>query len=92
MPFIDPTLRPFIRSEILGLNPGELGIYGLLRNKQWIYIGKGDIRIRLLSHLNGDNQSIKNQEPSHWVAEITGNYQNRELELIEEYQPLCNRK
>ncbi len=92
MPFIEPTLRPFTRSDILGFNPGELGVYGLLKDRQWIYIGKGDIRIRLLAHLNGDDDNISQQQPSHWVAEITDNYQVRELQLIEEYQPLCNKK
>jgi hypothetical protein len=90
MPFIEPTLRPFCKSDILGFNPGQIGVYGLLRDKQWIFIGKGDIRIRLLAHLNGDNEDVSREQPSHWVAEITDDYLKRELELIKEYQPLCN--
>ena len=29
MPFIEPTLRPL--PDILGFNPGQIGVYGLLR-------------------------------------------------------------
>ena len=48
------------------------------------------IQIRLLAHLNGDNEDVSREQPSHWVAEITDDYLKRELELIKEYQPLCN--
>jgi hypothetical protein len=69
-------------------------VYGLFRAGQWIYIGKGNIRERLLAHFNGDNPYILRAQPTHWVGEALLDPQMslREKELILLHKPLCNQK
>ena len=91
MPFIQQTPRPFTRLEIEALNMNQKGVYGLFKGDVRVYIGKGDIRQRLLDHLNGDNPCITRTWPTHWLAEVTvGDPSAREQQLILEYQPACN--
>ena len=95
MPFIEQTPRIFNRENIEAIRPGQSGVYGLLREGSWVYVGKGDIRERLLSHLNGDNSCITNTRPTHWVDEvISGDPSSREKELITELRVWlkCNEK
>ena len=90
MPFPEPA-HGFSRSEIETLTPGQQGCYGLVFRSVWIYIGKGDIRQRLLDHFNGDNECINRYRPSHWMAIVTEDADKLEHELIQEYLPLCNK-
>lgn len=92
MPFVQQTPRPFIKAEVLLLNENQIGVYGLFRQGQWVYVGKGDIRQRLLDHLNGDNLCINKQKPTHWVAELASNPDQREKQLITELDPVCNQR
>lgn len=92
MPFPQQDPRPFTRVGIETLNPNQLGVYGLFRQGQWIYIGKVDIRQRLLDHLNGDNSCITRQTPTRFVAEVTSSMDERERQLIVEFQPICNQR
>ena len=41
-------------------------------------MGRGDIRQRLLDHINGDNPCITRNAPTHWVDEVTSNAEARE--------------
>ena len=91
MPFVQQTPRLFSRQNIETLNPGQVGVYGLFTQGSWVYVGKGDIRQRLLDHLNGDNPCITRQAPTHWVDEVTPRDPSvRERQLILEFQPACN--
>jgi hypothetical protein len=90
MPFPEPG-HNFSRSDIEALNPGQQGCYGLFFRSVWIYIGRGDIRQRLLGHLTGDNECIDRYRPTHWKAIVTDDPERVEKELIQEYNPLCNR-
>lgn len=94
MPFVQQTPGVFTRENIEAINPGQLGVYGLFRSGTWIYVGKGDIRKRLLEHLNGDNPYIIRARPTHWVAEscVDPAMRSREQQLILECNPLCNQK
>ena len=92
MPFPDQTPRAFNRTNIENLNTGQMGCYGLYREDGWVYVGKGDIRARLLDHLNGDNPCITRENPTSWVDEVTGNSDARERELIAELDPVCNKR
>ncbi|MBU2545493.1 hypothetical protein KKC65_03545 [Patescibacteria group bacterium] len=95
MPFAKQTPRIFNRENIEKINPDQSGIYGLFREGSWIYVGKGDIRQRLLDHLNGDNHCITNAQPTHWVDEVVnGDPSLREKELIIELRNrlVCNEK
>jgi hypothetical protein len=91
MPF-HHEFRPYTKAEIEGLNPNQNGVYGLFRGNMAMYIGSGDIRTRLLAHLNGDNPCIIQEKPNQWTGEtFCGGITRREGELIQEYRPICNR-
>jgi len=93
MPFPKQEPRAFTVSNVEALNANQIGVYGLFRQDTWIYIGKGDIRQRLLDHLNGDNPCILQEEPTHWVDLVTeGDPSQREKELIAEFDPICNER
>lgn len=74
------------------LNPNQNGVYGIYRQDRWIYVGRGDIRARLLSHVAGGNPAITTQRPTHFVAMVTANDAAVERQLIIELQPLANQK
>lgn len=94
MPFVQQTPRLFTKQNVEALNPGQNGIYGIFKQSQWIYLGKGDIRARLLSHLNGDNPCLTRSQPTHWVYEVCADpiMSNKEKQLILEFYPSCNKK
>ena len=95
MPFVQQTPRLYTRENIEAINPGQLGVYGLFKEGVWIYVGKGDIRKRLLDHLNGDNPCITRTQPTHWVDEVINSDPSlREKQLITELSPrlICNER
>lgn len=93
MPFVEQVPRLYSPVDVQSLNLNQNGVYGLFKSGLWIYIGKGDIRKRLLDHLNGDNPLITKFGPTHWVGEvITGDPSLREKQLIIECQPICNKR
>ena len=92
MPFPKQESRPFTKEDIELLNPNQDGVYGIFSSDEWIYIGKGDIRTRMLAHVGGDNTCINSRNPTHWVGEKTDNMDAREKELTIEYDPICNKQ
>lgn len=93
MGFVQQPPRPFSRYIVEALPVNQIGVYGLYKENEWVYIGKGDIRQRLIDHLNGDNPLITRRRPTHWVAEVTnGDPSARERQLILECQPTCNQR
>ena len=92
MPFPQQSARAFTKANVEMITPGQVGVYGIYRQGQWIYVGSGDIRERLLRHINGDNPLIMAARPTHWVDEVTSNYVQREKTLIIELSPLCNQR
>jgi len=84
----------YTRQNVEALNPNQFGVYGIFGQNRWIYVGKGDIRKRLLDHLNGDNSTILAAGPTHWVGEVCADsvMSSREKQLILELQPICNQK
>lgn len=92
MPFSKQNPRTFNITNIERLDPNQDGVYGLYKKGTWIYIGKGDIRQRLLAHLDGDIPCIIREQATHWVADITSDMDERERQLISEFKPLCNQR
>lgn len=93
MPFVQQTPRLFNRTNIEAIQPGLIGVYGIFKQGQWIYVGKGEIRARLLAHFNGDNPLITRMLPTHYVDEVLNtDPSTREKQLILELQPICNQK
>ncbi len=93
MAFPKQDLKPFTRWNIERLSRGQMGCYGIYQQEgAWVYIGKGDIRQRLLDHLNGDNTCITRHGPTHWVDIVTDRYDTVEKQLLSEYETLCNKR
>ena len=93
MPFPHQGSRPFNRRGIEAVKRGQNGLYGLFNATGCIYVGRGNLRERLLAHLagNGDNACILRNHPTHYVVEFTGNNAARQTQLIAEFDPVCNR-
>ncbi len=93
MEFPAVTPHAFRRTTIEAYAPDLDGIYGLLKNGSFVYIGKGRIRQKLLAHNAGDNRCIILQTPTHFVYSMppTSQIDQVEKELIEHYDPPCNR-
>lgn len=85
MPFPKQEPRFYTKNNIEAITPSQLGCYGIIASGAVIYVGKGDIRNRLLAHLNGDNACISGRLPTHWVDEVTADMDRREKELILEF-------
>ena len=92
MPFPKQTPRPFTREDVASINAGQIGCYGIYRDGAWVYIGRGDIRTRLLSHLRGDNPEILRERPTHWVGVVTQEDETEERRLLVECRPICNQR
>lgn len=92
MLFPNQTPKPFTQARVQQLRGGEKGCYGLRRGNTWIYVGKGDIRDRLLAHLNGDNACITRERPTEWLDVVTSAMDEREVALIRELDPICNKR
>lgn len=94
MAFVQQTPRAFTRQNVQDINSNQYGVYGIFNQFRWIYIGKGDIRERLLVHLNGDIPAILAAGPTHWVGEVCGKLamDAREKQLILECGPQCNQR
>jgi hypothetical protein len=90
MPFPIQKARGFNRASVEALQWGRIGCYGLFVVREWIYVGTGDIRARLLGHLNGDTPTITKARPTHWVYLVTSNAEAEAERLIVELRPTCN--
>ena len=89
MTFPPQKPQPFERSAVAGLRAGVLGCYGLFRRERWVYIGTGDIRARLLAHLDGDRPWRVGDEPTHWVVLETSEYETVGRDLVVACGPVC---
>lgn len=95
MPFSNSWKRAWTRDAILALREGAFGVYGIFRGDECVYVGKGDLRDRLMDHLNGDNPGITKSKPSWWTAyncETEDHATDLEKALILEHHPTCNKR
>jgi len=86
--------RPFTKEGIEGIEEGQQGCYGIFRDDTCVYVGRGDIRGRLMDHLNGDIPEILEENPTHFVGSLAEGKDQKDLEiaLILEYEPTCNKR
>lgn len=84
--------RPFTKDNILALKASQYGVYGIHNGVKWLYVGKGDIRMRMLAHYNGDIPSLWRYSPVKWCAVVTSNADALEKAEIIRLQPLCNQR
>ena len=74
------------------LPPHATGVY-LLRNAFGVvYVGKGRIRDRLMSHLRGDNPLIALYRPTEFAFELHADPDDRERSLIVWFNPPANQQ
>jgi hypothetical protein len=92
MPFPQQDPRPFTKADIETIKPGQNGCYGIFKQGQRIYVGKGDIRERMLAHVGGDNPCIIRSGATHWYNVLSDRMDALEKELILELQPSCNQR
>lgn len=94
MPFAQQTQKPFNRLSVFPLREEQLGVYGIFNQfGRCLYIGKGEIRKRLLEHLDGDIPCIIHSLPKFFYAESCPNdMDEREKMLIKEFNPICNKR
>lgn len=91
MPFANRIYFPYKREDVEGLRKNQNGIYAIFSRDTVIYIGSGDIRERLLAHLDGDKPCIAKHDPDRWLGKVfTEDPSKRLEELIQEYSPVCN--
>ncbi len=90
MPFAPQDPKEYKRSGVMPLQDGDMGVYGLYNANGWVYVGGGNIRGRLIGHLNRDNNCIGFNSPTEFVFELTDDHENRVKELIQELSPSCN--
>jgi hypothetical protein len=83
------------RTSVSRNAPEDSGVYGLCSPREWIYIAQSpNIQRDLLRFLSGDRPYVLEWEPTHFVVEEVP-YRRRSArykELLEHYQPFCNRK
>jgi len=92
-PFPTQTAPHFKQASIEALPLYQLGCYGLFVGRgRWIYVGKGNIRERLLSHRRGENPWILGENPTHFYTMLTADADADEKRLIVELNPVCNQK
>ena len=93
MPFPDQPRRPFAAEEIERLPVGKRGVYGLFNEECCVFIGKGNLRERLLLHLKSgyteEARCIRKNSPTYFLVEETENFVVRHMGLVVEYEPKC---
>jgi excinuclease UvrABC nuclease subunit len=92
VPFPNQVPTLYTRANIEALAPNQSGCYGIFKSGEWIYVGKGDIRQRLLDHFNGDNYCIVSKVPTHLVTAVSAVPDALEKSLITELRPSCNQR
>lgn len=81
--------QPFELTAITALQPGAMGCYGLFHRERWVLIGTGDLRARLLAHLDGDRPWEPVDAPTHWVVVETPEYERAARDLVVACAPSC---
>lgn len=93
MPFPEQQPREFTAANIEAIGASLTGVYGLFKDNQWVYVGRGNPRARLMAHHNGDNPCITRNAPTHYVDEVTTDDVRRERDLLLELGPTsCNER
>ena len=68
---------------LLAISPSDSGI---------VYIGRADdLNQRLSEHPDPNNPCLQRKSISHFAYEMSSNSDDRERELIDYYNPECNR-
>ena len=79
----------------IGNAPASEGVYLLSETASEngiVYVGRADnLQERLSQHPDPNNPCLQRKNISYFAYEITSDSENREQELIDQYDPPCNR-
>jgi hypothetical protein len=93
VPFPDQPRCPFTPEEIARVPEGKRGVYGLFNEAGCVFVGKGNLRERLLLHLKPgyteEARCIRKAAPTYFLFEVTENFVVRHMGLAVEYAPQC---
>ncbi len=93
MPFPDQPRHPFTPEEVARVPEGKRGVYGLFNDLGCVFVGKGNLRERLLLHLKPgyteEARCIRKLAPTYFLLEETENFVVRHMGLAVEYAPRC---
>ncbi len=95
MPFHEITPRTFTPEGVRTYAPHAAGVYGITNASQWLYIAStGDIHRALLEVLEEPDSALMKKHPLGFVFELCDQSHSRSRvdRLMQEYQPVCNRK
>jgi excinuclease UvrABC nuclease subunit len=87
----------FTAAGIIASAPRSSGVYGIFNENEWIYVGESaDMETRLLEHVRGTSDQsgcILRRKPTGFLCEPCSELTRtlRELVLIRELSPTCNR-
>jgi len=89
-------MREFYRfPEDINKAPNSEGVYLLSKNaleSGIVYAGRADdLNQRLSQHPDPENPCLQKKDISYFAYEVTSNSESREQELIDKYDPECNR-
>jgi hypothetical protein len=85
----------FNRTSVLHNVKEVSGVYGLLSENSWVYIGEDpNVQRALLECLSGQRPCVLQFQPSVFVFEVCPprNRKARQRELAQIYRPACNKK
>jgi hypothetical protein len=86
---------PLNRTNVLHNTPEASGVYGLLNDNRWIYIGQcPNVQKALLKYLGGKMPYVLQFQPRVFVFDLCSprNRIARQKELAQIYRPVCNKK
>ncbi len=95
MPFDRFVPYTFSLPSVRNNAPASSGVYGLSNAREWIFVGETDnIRAALLSHLQETHTPPLERVPTGFVFELCAphNRPARQDRLVQEYQPVFNRR
>lgn len=88
------TTGPLLwNQETMTQAPNEEGVYAIISITERLYIGKGKIKERLISHWNKQNaqdRCIWSKRPVRCCWEVCADSDTRMAELLKDYPTLCN--
>jgi hypothetical protein len=93
MPWTGSARFAFDTLSILANAPAASGVYAILSQESWIYVGEsGTIRGGLLARSACADPCVTRNAPTHFMYDLSP-YEDRWVrreELIQEFQPVCN--
>ena len=91
----DAESFPFNTDSVFINAPSESGVYALLKDQEWVYVGESkDIQTRLFEHLRTNDSCLVRHAPNLFQFEPcpTGKRMEHQDVLILALKPACNGK